>query len=454
MRPEVIQGDVREVLKTLDDESVQCVVTSPPYWGLRDYGTGTWEGGDPDCPHMRTTKIGKTVKTTTGHQAMHEQGNVVGDAIYKSKCPKCGAVRKDRQLGLEETPEKYVKNMVSVFQEVKRVLRKDGTVWLNIGDSYSSHKDCKSPPQTISNNNQHEIEKGKSVTRNTKKLKEAGLKNKDLVGIPWRVAFALQEDGWYLRSDIIWNKPNPMPESVKDRPTKSHEYIFLLTKSAKYYYDADAIRVPLSEISKQFLNVANGNPLREVDGFSKEKRYSTGGKLSRAEMGNFVNPNGANKRSVWKITTKPYKGAHFATFPEELPETCIKAGTSKAGCCAECGEPYKRIVETGDKYTDEVYVGQATKDYKSAKAQNPSDVKRRVLESMREKTTVGWEVDCDCNAERVPCVVLDIFAGSGTTLRVASMLGRKGIGIELNPEYIKILKKRCKIESMSLEAFI
>ena len=315
MRPEVLEGDVREVLKTLDDESVQCGVTSPPYWGLRDYGV-------------------------------------------------------DDQLGLEPTPEEFVENMVGVFQEVKRVLRKDGTVWLNLGDSYSSHKDCKSPPQTISNNNQHEIEKGKSVTRDTKKLKEAGLKNKDLVGIPWRVAFALQADGWYLRSDIIWNKPNPMPESVTDRPTKSHEYIFLLTKSPKYYYDHEAIkekgsgRIPGNKVPQKGAGMV-GFEIR--DGLLEAQQKPQDSR---------------NKRSVWKITTKPYKEAHFATFPEELPETCIKAGTQK-----------------GD-------------------------------------------------------VVLDIFAGSGTTLRVASKLGRKGIGIELNPEYIKILKKRCKIESMSLEAFV
>mgnify|MGYP003118660807 CR=1 FL=1 len=457
MRPEVIQGDVREVLKTLDDESVQCVVTSPPYWGLRDYGTATWEGGDENCEH--------TINDGTYDP---KKGIVVerpDRSSDKSCCIRCGAKRIDAQLGLEATPEEFVENMVDVFREVKRVLRNDGTLWLNLGDSYAGSNGSRGITE-----NTPSVKKGDKVLlkriegRNFTEHKQGGmpivspdsigLKHKDLVGIPWRVALALQADGWYLRSDIIWNKPNPMPEPVKDRPTKAHEYIFLLTKSPKYYYDADAIRVPLSEISKQFLNVANGNPLREVDGFSKEKRYSTGGKLSRAEMGNFVNPNGANKRSVWKITTKPYKGAHFATFPEELPETCIKAGTSKAGCCSKCGKPYKRIVETGDKYSDEVYVGQATKDYKSAKAQNPSDVKRRVLESMREKTTVGWEVDCDCNAEKVPCVVLDIFAGSGTTLRVASKLGRKGIGIELNPEYIKILKKRCKIESMSLEAFV
>ena len=379
MRPEVLEGDVREVLKTLDDESVQCVVTSPPYWGLRDYGV-------------------------------------------------------DDQLGLEATPEEFVENMVDVFREVKRVLRNDGTLWLNLGDTYcgTGHKGEHTDPKHKEGRN------GQKIALNNK---VAGLKSKDLIGIPWRVALALQADGWYLRSDIIWNKPNPMPEPVKDRPTKSHEYIFLLTKSAKYYYDAEAIKEKGEYPAGT--RAAKASDARSSMGFvnSRPPEYK-------------IYDGTRNKRSVWKITTKPYKEAHFATFPEELPEICIKAGTSKAGCCAKCGKSYKRIVETGDKYTDEVYVGQATKNYKSAKAQNPSDVKRRVLESMREKTTVGWEVDCDCNADKVPCVVLDIFAGSGTTLRVASKLGRKGIGIELNPEYIKILKKRCKIESVSLEAFV
>ena len=385
MRPEVMQGDVREVLKTLDDESVQCVVTSPPYWGLRDYGV-------------------------------------------------------DDQLGLEATPEEFVENMVDVFREVKRVLRNDGTLWLNFGDSYFGGGRGDDSKLRGSHKGQGTYDSIKSSKPDWNKVK--GLKPKDLVGIPWRVALALQADGWYLRSDIIWNKPNPMPESVTDRPTKSHEYIFLLTKSAKYYYDHEAIKEP----SKDSYEGRRGE--------LKHRNKTQSAMQDRVFNVKYTKDLTRNKHSVWKITTKPYKEAHFATFPEELPETCIKAGTSKAGCCAECGKPYKRIVETGDKYTDEVYVGQATKDYKSAKAQNPSDVKRRVLESMREKTTVGWEVDCDCNAERVPCVVLDIFAGSGTTLRVASKLGRKGIGIELNPEYIKILKKRCKIESMSLEAFV
>ena len=430
MRPEVIQGDVREVLKTLDNESVQCVVTSPPYWGLRDYGTATWEGGDEDCEH--------TINDGTYDP---KKGKVVerpDRSSDKSCCIRCGAKRIDAQLGLEPTPEKFVENMVDVFREVKRVLRKDGTVWLNLGDSYASGKSrYSSKPQTIAKGKSHdEPMDGKKPDL----YYHSVLKDKDLIGIPWRVALALQANGWYIRSDIIWNKPNPMPESVTDRPTKSHEYIFLLTKSAKYYYDHEAIkekgeypagtRAAKASDARSSMSFVNSRP--------PEYKIYDGTR---------------NKRSVWKITTKPYKEAHFATFPEELPETCIKAGTSKAGCCADCGKPYERIVErTGGVPTTAEKRGFERRRLRGQWKSDKDTVHCTV--GGATMTTVDWDVDCDCNAEKVPCVVLDIFAGSGTTLRVASKLGRKGIGIELNPEYIKILKKRCKIESVSLEAFI
>ena len=205
-----------------------------PYWGLRDYGTAEWEGGDSDCSHKRESK--KSEKTITGHKNFEEM-NGVGDAIYKSVCNRCGAIRKDKQLGLEETPEEFVDNLVKMFREVKRVLRKDGTIWLNLGDSYFSQG---TNMDRNWDNRQKNFSKGKPKIN----LNHNILKQKDLCGIPWRVAFALQSDGWYLRQDIIWHKPNPMPESVQDRCTKSHEYIFLLTKSAKYFYDSDAVREP------------------------------------------------------------------------------------------------------------------------------------------------------------------------------------------------------------------
>ena len=327
----ILQGNCLHTLAQLPEKSINTVVTSPPYWGLRDYGTGEWEGGDPNCPHMRTTKISKD--TSTGHKGMFEQGNVVGDAIYKSECPQCGAVRKDEQLGLEETPEKFVENLVNVFREVRRVLRDDGTVWLNLGDSYSSHKDCKSIPQSLSKGTNaekaHVIEKGKSVSRNTKKLKSVGLKNKDLIGIPWRVAFALQADGWYLRQDIIWHKPNPMPESVKDRCTKAHEYIFLLSKSPKYYYDSEAIKTKASDATEiRNKNKFNGAFKGQLKGSPNEKRWQEGRPIDEPK---FSIDGKSNKRSVWTVTTKPYSEAHFATYPHDLIIPCITAGCPEGG---------------------------------------------------------------------------------------------------------------------------
>ena len=239
---DVLVGDNRETIKSLPDQSVNTVVTSPPYFGLRDYGTATWEGGSADCNHMRDSKVGDS--TSTGHKGMDDKGHAVGDAIYKDVCKKCGAVRKDSQIGLEETPEDYVQTMVELFREIRRVLRDDGTVWLNIGDSYAGSgkgRNSDGSPN-VDENSKQATSKG-TTEGALQKMKMGGdLKQKDLIGIPWMLAFALRADGWYLRQDIIWSKPNPMPESVKDRCTKAHEYIFLLSKSKNYYYDYEAIK--------------------------------------------------------------------------------------------------------------------------------------------------------------------------------------------------------------------
>ena len=255
----VIDGDCRDELEKMSAESVHCCVTSPPYWGLRDYGEGD-------------------------------------------------------QIGLEATPEAYVEQMVNVFREVKRVLRDDGTLWLNLGDSYASYRDSRCSPQSLDEKQRTMPTQGAS-NRGRAAFVGSRVKHKDLVGIPWRVAIALQADGWYLRQDIIWSKPNPMPESVTDRCTKAHEYIFLLSKSARYYYDADAIR----EKSE--------NP-----GIARKFRDAPDGGTMRNDNGRIYEPDGLrNKRSVWTVTTKPFSGAHFATFPPDLIEPCIKAGCPKDG---------------------------------------------------------------------------------------------------------------------------
>ena len=320
--------DVLEGLKKLPDNCVQCVVTSPPYWGLRDYGTATWEGGDPECNHMRDTKISDSC--TTGHQGMKGQG--VADAIYKTECKKCGAKRVDQQLGLEETPDEYITKMVEVFHEVKRVMRKDGTLWLNMGDCYvCSPPGNKEPSKADKDGNywrarERQLGQGEDVEAIYQKSKIKSLKPKNLVGMPWRLALALQADGWYLRSDIIWHKPNPMPESVTDRPTKSHEYIFLLTKSPKYYYDSDAIRESHKRnFSDEGGGWKNGQYTPKDNTAWKNDPLCKRG----ADQKFFYNPSGRNKRDVWTVATKPYSEAHFATFPPDLILPCILAGTKE-----------------------------------------------------------------------------------------------------------------------------
>ena len=309
----IYHGDARNVLPTLDAESVQCVVTSPPYWGLRDYGI-------------------------------------------------------DNQIGLEPTPEEYAQTMVEVFRDVKRVLRDDGTLWLNLGDSYARAGGWSSN-DGLDGKKRGESGRAKSniPTDGGKSQKLAlGLKPKDLVGIPWRVAFALQADGWYLRSDIIWAKGvsfcpdyigSVMPESVTARPTKSHEYLFLLTKSPRYYYDADAVRENWADDRNGAANGQNWDRLETQTASPRRPQLAP-------------KTTGRNLRSVWTINPQPYREAHFATFPTALVEPCVKAGSAK-----------------GD-------------------------------------------------------LVLDPFAGSGTTGLVAGKLGREFVGIELNPEYIRLANDR------------
>lgn len=311
----LVCGDAADVLAGMPDESVHCIVTSPPYYGQRSYLPG-------DSP-LKSSEIG--------------------------------------QKGSE-----YVEQLTEVFSHAQRVLRRDGTMWLNIGDVYGS--------------------------------------GKRLMGLPWRLALALQDRGWIIRQDIVWAKKSPMPESVTDRCTRSHEYVFLMTRSENYYFDAEAIKEPCD-----------------------------------------ASLSGKNRRSVWRLGSTPYKGAHFATMPTTLAELCIKAGTSDAGCCEECGTPRVRIVER-----------------KAISRRRPNDYTKRTglpgtgnscgnSVAGVETTTAGWREACQCGSgpSRSPCVVLDPFAGSGTTLAVAASLGRRSIGIELNPEYIDLANERVEDYSIS-----
>ena len=372
----ILQGDVLEQLHTLPDKSVQCCVTSPPYYGLRDYGI-------------------------------------------------------DGQIGMEETPELFVSKIVEVFREVKRVLRDDGTLWLNFGDSYNGSGGSggdyadgglrEGQPKVYGN-------------------KVATLKPKDMIGIPWMVAFALRADGWYLRSDIIWSKPNPMPESVSDRPTKAHEYVFLMTKSARYFYDADAIR-------EKYESPKEAPRDKSVEGYNESM---PNGRWSPGER-DYYSSGGRNRRTVWEIATQPTPEAHFATFPEALVEPCIKAGTSERGCCAKCGAPWERVVEkpiapkemfTNTRQDDGFIVQRGF--HKEGTPVGSGSKYQKWLNENPTKTT-GWQPTCKCNADTAPCVVLDPFGGSGTTAKVARDLKRDSIMIELNPAYVKIMRNKLRL---------
>ena len=421
MTVKILRGDNRNTLKTLEDKSIHTVVTSPPYWGLRDYGTATWEGGDTNCDHVANPQATKKMGNEEFNKNRPSREETKTKGYYENICPKCGARRIDNQLGLEETPEEYVNNLVDVFREIKRVLRDDGTVWLNLGDSYSSGGRRTTTNQSLRGDKDYGV---------TRPAPSKGIKPKDLIGIPWRVAFALQQDGWYLRQDIIWHKPNPMPESVRDRCTKAHEYIFLLSKNVKYYYDHEAIKEPSAE----------GTLLR-----LSQKNLQNQKGLERAHAG--VKSNGnmkavgglkKNKRSVWTVTTKPFKEAHFATFPMDLIEPCIKAGSSEHGCCSKCGNPYIRdvkVVSVPERTTRNNMVGVIPGRNKTTRM-NSKEMKPLVREQK------GWVATCNCDADVIKCVVLDPFGGAGTTGIVASNHNRNAILCELNDEYSDIAEKR------------
>ena len=314
MAVRLISGDCRAVLPTLPDESVHCVVTSPPYFGLRDYGTAQWDGGDPKCDHLERTAADVSKSNGLGKIAGYRDSLPSDNAAFRASarqfratCGHCGASRIDRQIGLEPSPAEFVAELTAVFAELRRVLRKDGTAWLNIGDSYAGGGGNKLGTGNPGPQGSH-----RRVTN---------LKPKDLLGIPWRVAFALQADSWYLRQDIIWSKPNPMPESVTDRCTKAHEYLFLLSKSERYHYDQDAI----AEEAVCPEGPGNTKPYR-VAGERTGENANLGGNVHK------IGPRETrNKRSVWEVATQPYADAHFATFPPALIEPCILAGCPKGG---------------------------------------------------------------------------------------------------------------------------
>ena len=455
MTVEIINADARDALAAMPEGSVHACVTSPPYWGLRDYGLEPVVWGDEGCEHEWGEESYQRRSNDGGDPDRKQETNAgaVGrdEPIRHAFCRRCNAWR--GTLGLEPTPDLYVEHIVQVMREVRRVLRDDGTLWLNLGDSYAASRSGPFGENSTLNGSRHsptESRRAKEAAGRPNsrwRFEPWGLKPKDLCGIPWRVAFALQADGWWLRSDIVWSKPNPMPESVTDRPTRSHEYLFLMTKKARYFYDADAIREPQLPQSFERVKYATLNKIGKgirADGASHEKRGTESIEL---------NPAGRNKRSVWEIATQPYPGAHFAVFPEKLVEPCILAGTSERGCCRECGAPWERVVEKGLTAHDG-QTASANPDGTTAKrlALLRQAARERGGEYENESHTINWRPTCAHEGEPVPCRVMDPFAGSGTVGLVAERLGRHSVLIDASADYCQMARERTAQRGLIVEA--
>lgn len=392
-------GSCLDILKSWPDNFIHTAICSPPYYSLRDYGVegAIWDGA-PTCQHEFTeyTRAGRGQEQPRPDAYNPKNKWAKFGKTVHGFCTKCGAWK--GQLGLEPHPDMYIDHLVQIFRELRRCLRPDGTFWLNLGDTYSSS----SFRDRYAVASQQDQLKAKYVM---------DLKPKDLMGIPWAAAFALRKDGWYLRSDVIWYSPGKCPETRLDRPTRAHEYFFLLTKSQDYFYDRVAIMEPLST--------------------DQHEEY----------------PLGRQKRSVWTVNIEPSKNygpqtrvpdaiAHHATFPEALITPCVLAGAAEKGCCPDCGTPWNRII-------------------KKEKAQlvttngngNHADDELEAPEETGPIVTTGWEPGCKCGrTDTIPCLVFDPFMGSGTTAVVARKNGRSFLGTELNPLYADLAQRRIDFE--------
>jgi DNA modification methylase len=418
-------GDCVDSLRLMPGGSVHTCVTSPPYFGLRDYGVSG-------------------------------------------------------QIGLEGSLADYVAKLVAVFEEVRRVLRPDGTLWLNLGDSYAGSWGAQSRRGDETGMSAAQIAAHPKTTRTGSLTRVPGVKAKDLMGVPWRVAFGLQDAGWYLRQDIIWHKPNPMPESVRDRCTKAHEYLFLFAKSPGYYFDAEAVKEPAQDWGTRDRKNWKGNvshagkpghhgctnanhaatgknkrsvwPIEATGNRERECVEVLRSDLTPEQKWEVIKSllDDGSQPDVWRITPKPYKGAHFATFPPALVEPCVLAGTSAHGVCPHCGSPWVREtaserVPTRPGADSKVYRA-SSHDDSPYHGQNGMVVGNRDPQRHCTRTvTTGWRQPDGCHGcglPPVPATVLDPFAGSGTTAEVAWKLGRSAVLCELNPEYVKLIEKR------------
>lgn len=464
----ILVGDCRAVLKTLPEKLVHLCCTSPPYWSLRDYGTEPqiW-GGSEDCVHEWGLEVPGDNRggsgSPTGRNGRGE--NYARDNTRGAHCQTCGAWR--GSLGLEPTPEMFISHLVDVFRELRRVLRDDGVLAVNMGDSY-----CSKPSggigvdSTLSGSleGQQEYRKARrhrasfrrdrEMTGSVSHIAAPGLKPKDLCGIPWALAFALRDDGWFLRSDIPWVRRTAMPESVEDRPAKSLEYIFLLAKSDRYYWDNEAVRRAASGITggAAFGKISLEGPgSRECTAADRERYAATGRNFRNGDLWfeSIAEPHGLcsldDELVGLDVNPEPLADAHFAAFPRRLVEPFVKAGTSERGCCPKCGKCWDRVVECGEKVAIDGRPNPRDTGWNATNGSPASEVGilTRAGHTIIPKAAIGWQASCDCpELAPVPCVVLDPFGGSGTVGLVAKALGRDYVLIELKPEYAEIAKRR------------
>lgn len=485
-------GRSPECLKAIPDGTVHTCITSPPYYGLRDYKTAKWEGGDPKCDHDVQRWGGP--KQTQGAQSGHASK---ADRLDRQECTKCGARRVDFQIGLEQTPDEYISQLVEVFREVRRVLHPTGTFWLNLGDCYANDTKWGG-----SSGGKHAKDLHGNPGGMGREKRSTGLKAKDLVMIPARVALALQADGWYLRSQIPWVKRNAMPESTADRPSSAVEYVYLFSKEKDYYFDMEAVKVPCSDnpVSEARRNRADFGTVgtKAIQGSwfgqsGKGKNSGTrswpgigpkhGGERNRGEEYKPMEGGSLRQRrnsdwffeswqGLWVedeepiafiVNPKACSDAHFATFPSKLVEPMILAGTSEKGCCPKCGAPWGRKVESVPSVSKECPKTQAAHEARGGTGKPVGTVGKSGSGRIEGyTTTLGWQPTCNCpgldgdhpgsdcaeedNWPRVPCIVLDPFAGTGTTVVTAMALGREGIGFDISEEYVGKIAK-VKVEA-------
>ena len=447
----ILVGDNRKTMPSIPSDSVHLCCTSPPYWGLRDYGTGEWSGGDSACEHK-----GQDVRVVSGG-AGKQYTNAGSNEVRSGDCA-CGAVRIDHQIGLERTPEEFIENLVAVFREVRRILHPSGVLAVNLGDTYygswgnycgENRGNGTQRERTGGEFAEFESYDGRENDRPVTSFKHATLKPKDLCMMPARLAMALQGDGWWLRSQIPWIKRNGMPSSCLDRPGVGTEYFFLLAKSERYFWDPESVRIEAKpEHMVRYDHPQNTNEKELAGGGRAIVKSNTGGLKRPVERRNrrdndwwFESWQGLYEEDDVSLGLVQnlfgYRESHFATYPPGVVVPFVRAGTSEHGCCAKCSAPYVREM-TSTEFTPVSSKGKKIETGKSGVTQERcSDAPRFV-----RIPTGKWIATCECGADVVPCTVFDPFLGSGTTLQVARYFGRKGIGCELNAKCEQMARRR------------